>query len=90
MLHNAWDELDSDKPITRFLFPNCCGSFGNFGRTDLGTRGKYGSEKPMKTRKLRAMGQRAEARQNKPSSGKTRTIKASARSSAKPFEQALS
>src|SRR5208282_797942 len=40
MLHNAWDELDSDKPYHEISVADLLRLFRKFGRTDLGTRGK--------------------------------------------------
>jgi len=40
MLHNAWDELDSDKPYHEISVSELLRLFRRFGRTDLGTRGK--------------------------------------------------
>lgn len=40
MLHNAWDELDSDKPYHEISISELLRLFRKFGRTDLGTRGK--------------------------------------------------
>ncbi len=40
MLHNAWDELDSDKPYHEISVSELLRLFRKFGRTDLGTRGK--------------------------------------------------
>ena len=40
MLHNAWDELDSDKPYHEISVADLLRLFRRFGRTDLGTRGK--------------------------------------------------
>jgi len=39
MLHNAWDELDSDKPYHEISVAEILRLFRKFGRTDLGTRG---------------------------------------------------
>jgi hypothetical protein len=39
MLHNAWDELDSDKPYHEISISELLRLFRKFGRTDLGTRG---------------------------------------------------
>jgi hypothetical protein len=40
MLHNAWDDLDSDKPYHEISVAELLRLFRQFGRTDLGTRGK--------------------------------------------------
>jgi hypothetical protein len=40
LLHNAWDELDSDKPYHEISISELLRLFRKFGRTDLGTRGK--------------------------------------------------
>jgi Initiator Replication protein len=40
MLHNAWDELDSDKPYHEISVAELLRLFRKYGRTDLGTRGK--------------------------------------------------
>ena len=40
MLHNAWDELDSNKPYHEISVAEILRLFRKFGRTDLGTRGK--------------------------------------------------
>jgi hypothetical protein len=40
MLHNAWDELDTDKPYHEISVAELLRLFRRFGRTDLGTRGK--------------------------------------------------
>lgn len=40
MLHNAWDELDSDKPYHEISVAELLRLFRRYGRTDLGTRGK--------------------------------------------------
>jgi hypothetical protein len=40
MLHNAWDELDSEKPYHEISVAEILRLFRKFGRTDLGTRGK--------------------------------------------------
>jgi len=40
MLHNAWDDLDSDKPYHEISVAELLRLFRKFGRTDLGTRGK--------------------------------------------------
>src|SRR5271169_2233998 len=40
LLHNAWDELDSDKPYHEISVAEILRLFRRFGRTDLGTRGK--------------------------------------------------
>jgi hypothetical protein len=40
MLHNAWDELDSDKAYHEISVSELLRLFRRFGRTDLGTRGK--------------------------------------------------
>jgi len=40
MLHNAWDELDSDKPYHEISISELLRLFRKFGRTDLGTHGK--------------------------------------------------
>ena len=40
MLHNAWDELDSDKPYHEISVSELLRLFRRFGRSDLGTRGK--------------------------------------------------
>src|SRR5208283_5631297 len=39
MLHNAWDELDSDKPYHEISVAELLRLFRKYGRTDLGTRG---------------------------------------------------
>jgi Initiator Replication protein len=40
LLHNAWDELDADKPYHEISVSELLRLFRKFGRTDLGTRGK--------------------------------------------------
>ena len=40
LLHNAWDELDTDKPYHEISVAELLRLFRKFGRTDLGTRGK--------------------------------------------------
>ncbi len=40
MLHNAWDELDSEKPYHEISVSELLRLFRRFGRSDLGTRGK--------------------------------------------------
>ena len=40
LLHNAWDELDTDKPYHEISVAELLRLFRRFGRTDLGTRGK--------------------------------------------------
>ena len=40
MLHNAWDDLDSDKPYHEISIAELLRLFRRFGRTDLGTSGK--------------------------------------------------
>jgi len=40
LLHNAWDELESDKPYHEISVAEILRLFRKFGRTDLGTRGK--------------------------------------------------
>jgi hypothetical protein len=40
LLHNAWDELDSDKPYHEISIAELVRLFRKFGRTDLGARGK--------------------------------------------------
>jgi len=40
LLHNAWDELDSDKPYHEISIAGLLRLFRSFGRTDLGARGK--------------------------------------------------
>ena len=40
MLHNAWDDLDSDKPYHEISVAELLRLFRRFGRTDLGTKGK--------------------------------------------------
>ncbi len=40
MLHNAWDELDTDKPYHEISVSELLRLFRRFGRSDLGTRGK--------------------------------------------------
>lgn len=40
MLHNAWDELDTDKPYHEISVAELLRLFRRYGRTDLGTRGK--------------------------------------------------
>ena len=40
MLHNAWDELDTEKPYHEISVSELLRLFRRFGRTDLGTRGK--------------------------------------------------
>ena len=39
MLHNAWDELDSDKSYHEISVAELLRLFRRYGRTDLGTRG---------------------------------------------------
>jgi Initiator Replication protein len=40
LLHNAWDELDTEKPYHEISVSELLRLFRRFGRTDLGTRGK--------------------------------------------------
>ncbi len=40
LLHNAWDDLDSDKPYHEISVAELVRLFRKFGRTDLGSRGK--------------------------------------------------
>jgi hypothetical protein len=40
LLHNAWDELDTDKAYHEISVAELLRLFRRFGRTDLGTRGK--------------------------------------------------
>ena len=40
LLHNAWDELNTDKPYHEISVAELLRLFRRFGRTDLGTRGK--------------------------------------------------
>ncbi len=40
LLHNAWDDLGSDKPYHEISVSELLRLFRRFGRTDLGTRGK--------------------------------------------------
>ena len=73
LLHNAWDELDTDKPYHEISVAELLRLFRRFGRTDLGTRGKIKLGKTEEdTEAAASVGQRAPPRQNDGRMGRRR------------------